>query len=137
MSQPIWRCVSACSARHKTVLESSRLCSQGCASVCRAQRKQLSSNVTNDFQTSSQAFKKSHGGGGGGGGEEKGNEEEGGSGKPGFVVAAGGMGKIRELIVEPPNPRLYNAVIIEPVPPEHQGGLWEFEDEASYFDGDM
>lgn len=83
----------------------------------------------------SQAFKKSHGGGGGG--EEEKGKEEGGDGKPGMVVAAGGMGKIRELIVEPPTPLLYNAVIIEPVPPEHQGGLWDFENEPSYFDGDM
>lgn len=84
--------------------------------------------------TRSQAFKKSHGGGG----EDKAKEEGGGGGKPaGFVVAAGGMGKIRELIVEPPTPTLYSAVIIEPVPPEHQGGLWEFEDEPSYFDGDL
>lgn len=54
-----------------------------------------------------------------------------------MVVKAGGMGKIKDLIVEPPTPMLYDAVIIEPVPPEHQGGLWEFEDEPSYFDGDM
>ncbi len=78
----------------------------------------------------SQAFKKSHGGGGGG------KTEGDGGGKPGYI-AAGGMGKIRELIVEPPIPALYNAPIIEPVPPEHQGGLWEFEDEPSYFDGDL
>ena len=79
----------------------------------------------------SQAFKKSHGGGGDG--KPKGEKE---GGKPGYI-AAGGMSKIRELIVEPPTPFLYNAPIIEPVPPEHQGGLWEFEDEPSYFDGDM
>ncbi|CAM9427018.1 unnamed protein product [Scytosiphon promiscuus] len=81
----------------------------------------------------SQAFKKSHGGSGGG--EE--GKAAGEAPKPGFIVAAGGMGKIRELIVEPPTPLLYHAAIIEPTPPEHQGGLWEFEDEPSYFDGDM
>lgn len=78
----------------------------------------------------SQAFKKSHSGGGGG-------KEEGKGGKPGFIVAAGGMGKIKDLIVEPPTPALYDAVIMEPVPPEHKGGLWDFEEEPSYFDGDM
>eukprot|EP00903_Cladosiphon_okamuranus_P012601 g11792.t1 len=84
----------------------------------------------------SQAFKKSHGGGGGGAKDE--GKEGGDGGKPkGMVVKAGGMGKIKDLIVEPPTPMLYNAPIIEPVPPEHQGGLWEFEDEPSYFDGDM
>lgn len=80
----------------------------------------------------SQAFKKSHGGSDGGDGKAEGEAK-----KPGFIVAAGGMGKIRELIVEPPTPLLYHAPIIEPTPPEHQGGLWEFEDEPSYFDGDM
>lgn len=79
---------------------------------------------------SSQAFKKSHGSGGGG-------KAEGKDGKPGFIVAAGGMSKIKDLIVEPPVPALYDAVIMEPVPPEHQGGLWDFEEEPSYFDGDM
>ncbi|CAM9900883.1 unnamed protein product [Ectocarpus sp. 12 AP-2014] len=78
----------------------------------------------------SQAFKKSHGGGGGGEGKGKGK-------LGGFAVVAGGMGKMRELIVEPPVPSLYNAPIVEPVPPEHQGGLWDFEEEPSYFDGDM
>lgn len=42
-----------------------------------------------------------------------------------------------DLIVERPVPALYEAVIIEPVPAEHQGGLWDFENEPSYFDGDM
>lgn len=76
----------------------------------------------------SQAFKKSHGGSGVGEGKDKGEAPKG---------APGGMGKIRELIVEPPTPLLYHPVIIEPVPPEHQGGLWDFENEPSYFDGDM
>lgn len=83
-----------------------------------------------NFFLCSQAFKKSHGGGGGGEGKDKGNVGN-------FVVVAGGMSKIGELIVEPPVPSLYYAPIIEPVPPEHQGGLWDFEDEPSYFDGDM
>lgn len=71
----------------------------------------------------SQAFKKSHGGGSEGG-------------KPSYIEA-GGMSKIGDLIVERPTPALFDAVIIEPVPPEHQGGLWDFEEEPSYFDGDM
>ena len=72
----------------------------------------------------SQAFKKSHGG--------PGKEGE----KPSFIVAAGGMSKMGDYIVERPVPSLYHAVIMEPVPPEHAGGLWDFEDEPSYFDGD-
>lgn len=42
-----------------------------------------------------------------------------------------------DLTIERPSPSLYDAVLIEPTPPEHKGGLWEFENEASYFDGDM
>lgn len=45
--------------------------------------------------------------------------------------------KIGDLVVERPQPGMYDAVIIEPVPPEHKGGLWEFENEPSYFDGDL
>lgn len=47
------------------------------------------------------------------------------------------MSKMGDLIVERPVPALYDAVIIEPVPPEHQGGLWDFEENPAYFDGDM
>ncbi|CAM9913253.1 unnamed protein product [Laminaria digitata] len=72
----------------------------------------------------SQAFKKSHGGAG--------KEGE----KPSFV-AAGGMSKMGDYILEHPVPSLYHAVVMEPVPPEHAGGLWDFENEPSYFDGDM
>lgn len=45
--------------------------------------------------------------------------------------------KIGDFVLERPQPGMYDAVIIEPVPPEHKGGLWDFENEPSYFDGDL
>lgn len=45
--------------------------------------------------------------------------------------------KIGDLVVGRPEPGLYNAVIMEPTPPEHTGDLFDFENEPSYFDGDM
>ena len=47
------------------------------------------------------------------------------------------MSKMSELIVERPSPALFDAVIIEPTPPEHKGGLFDFENDPSYFDGDL
>lgn len=53
----------------------------------------------------SQAFKKSNGGGC--------------EGENSSYIAAGGLNKIENLLVERPTLALFNAVIIEPVPPEH------------------
>ncbi|CAM9503300.1 unnamed protein product [Chrysoparadoxa australica] len=54
----------------------------------------------------SQAFKGSHGKSEGGG---------------------GGMSKMGKMLLEPPQPTLYDVVLEEPQPPEETGELWDFE----------
>ncbi|CAM9269024.1 unnamed protein product, partial [Discosporangium mesarthrocarpum] len=66
-----------------------------------------------DFQAwrESQAFRSSHGSG-----------------------PVTGMSKMGELLVGRPSPQLFEAVLVEPTPSEHEGGPWDFEEEPSYFD---
>lgn len=72
---------------------------------------------------SSEAYKRSH---------AKGDDGEGSTSGGG----RGLMSKLSELVLEPPDSTFYDAVLVQPTPPEHKGGLWEFENEPSYFDGD-
>ena len=47
------------------------------------------------------------------------------------------MAQMKDILIEPPRPAMYEAVLVEPTPPENRGGLFEFEENADYFDGDI
>lgn len=100
------------------------------ASSTAAVKSRYASLLCNPYRTPrSQAFKGSHSGG-----NDKGEDRQAEGSKGSRPILPGKMG---ELLLERPTPAMYDAILVEPVPAEHRGGLWEFENEASYFDGDV